>query len=176
MTKINVATKMRVEQYKVVANNSKDGTLREVDLELGLTRDQANKALGEQLTSAVFAGYTTDEDSAGEWKLKNPKPSKRVVCQQHNVRIDGDGFVVQPKLRAFKTVDDTEKVVALIRLHLGQAQTALRRKLEDTVGNEVMVEIEPTNMDLPLGETSNLSDRQLEIIKGGTKAVTGAPL
>lgn len=170
MTTINAKTKMRVRKYSGTYNNDKDGTVREVDLELGLSRDQAIAAIGSQLTDAVFAGFTAGDESAGEWKLKNPKPSKRVVCPQHNVRIDGTGFVVQPKLRSFNTVEDTEKITAVIRLQLGQAQTELRKMLEDRVGAEVNVEIEPTDLPLPLGETSNLSDRQMEIQKAGVPA------
>ena len=167
MTTINSKSKMRIRKYTGTYNQAKDGTVREVDLELGLSRDESRVALGDTLTDAVFAGYTDGEESGGgHWKLKNPKPSSRVVCSQHSVKIDGDGFVVQPRLRAFQTVEDTQKIVAIIRLQLGVAQVALRKKLEDRVGEEVHVEIEPSELPLPLGETSNLSDRQLEIVKG----------
>lgn len=168
MATINAKTKARIRKYSGIWNEGKDGTTREVDFELGRTRSESVATFGQQLTDAVFAGFVTDKNDDGSWKLKNPKPSKLVVCQQHQVKIDGEGFVVQPRIRGFRTVEDTPKIVAVIRMHLGVAQVALRKKLEDRVGEEVNIEIEPSNMELPLGQTSNLSDRQLEIIKGGT--------
>jgi len=167
---IKTKAKARVRQYKVMRNEAKDGTIREVDLEIGYTRAQCALAFGDRITEAVFAGFISDEgDTDGEWKLKNPKPSNRVVCGNHRIDIEGDGFVGQPRIRSFATVKDTEKVVAVIRIELGEAQGALRRKLEGQP--HVDITIQPSNLQLPLGErTVNIADAQMTIVKGGANA------
>jgi hypothetical protein len=175
---INYQGKACVKKYTGTYNEAKDGTVREVDISIGLDKSQFMAAFGEELTDVVFSAFVyemddDDEQTDGVWKLKAPKPSKAVVCSHHKVDVEGDEIEVQPKIRAFIPVEDTEKVNAVIRLELGQAQVKLRRKLEDCVGVFVDLSIKPKQLSV---EDAKAMGQQMTIIKGGVPTLSeGVP-
>lgn len=149
---------------------------RHVDLMVSRTQNQMTQMFGEEMTSAVFAAFITeqleDEDgtsyTAGSWKLKNLQPSKRVVCEQHRVTLGEMSVQCEPIIRGFKPVDDeTEKVFVIFRIPIGRAQKQQRRFLEDSCdGSEIDVKFEPTQTSL-ITEKGKARGAQMEIIKGG---------
>jgi hypothetical protein len=163
---INCNTKARILNLVAKYNEGKGETKRAVDVSLGCDRNQFAKTFGLQLCNVIFAAYVADEQEVGCWKLKSPKLSKRHIPGNHKIAIDGHGFVMTPKVLKFIPVEDTEKVVAILRIELGQAQENIIKMLYAKLGNEVSLMLEPSEMELPLG--TNLADRKMEIVKGGS--------
>jgi len=165
---INYNAKARVLNILAKFNEGKGETKRAVDVSIGCDRDQFAKAFGLQLCNVIFAAYVAeDKDEDGCWKLKSPKLSKRHMPGNHKVEIDGHRFVMTPRVVKFVPVEDTEKVVAVLRIELGQAQENIVKTLYSKLGNEVTLRLEPSEMELPLG--TNLSDRKMEVVKGGAQ-------
>lgn len=144
--RINGTAKCLVRKFAGVWNESNDGTIRTVDLEVARDREQLTAMVGEELAGMVFAAYSESEQI---WKLKDPKPTKRVVPEDHKIRVGEHSFTGQPAILKFIPIDETAAVTLRLRLLLGQAQGPLRRELEDSIGCDVDVAFEPSKMELP---------------------------
>lgn len=170
---IRYAGKALVEKYVGLYSRSNNAMVREVDIAIGLTRDAFELVFGSEMAEVVFASYLKDEAGIGQWKLKSAKPAKCVVCEQHKIDIEGIGIDCQPRVKAWTPIGDSESVVAVISLRLGQPQVKLRRLLEDCVGVLIDIDIKPSQMDLSDG-TTNLSDRHMEIVKNSLESAVPA--
>lgn len=159
---INAQTKARVMEVVGKYNDAKGDKRQGVDVAIGCDRKEFEKYFGPELTGVLFSAFID-----GVWQLKDPQPSKHVDCGQHAVNLDGNRYAVKPKIRKFVPVQDTEKIVAIIRLALGKAQDNIVLSMFKKLGRDIELELKPSEPGLPLTDdgTSNLSDRQMEIVK-----------
>lgn len=170
---IRMKAKGELVGYHGVVNKARDGTKRYVDVEFGRDREQLAKAIGEELTAAVFAGYAiggkkNGEEADGVWSLKSAKLSDKVVAEVHKITIDGESYQGQPQIVRFEPIEGTETVVMVIRLELGQAQTKLRQICEANLNCNLSFVFIPSKVPLPLKDEARSA--QMEIIEGGVGA------
>ena len=133
-----------------------DDNRRFVDIEVSRGREELGDMLDNGLAEAVFAGYVTEiahhddgDEAVGMWKLKNPKPSKRVVPEMHRIKTGDHAYDGQPSILRFVPIEDSDRVLVQIRLPIGEAQGLLRRELEDSLGGHVDISFAPSQMELP---------------------------
>lgn len=159
---INAQAKARVMEVIGKYNDAQGDKRQGVDVAIGCDRKQFQKYFGRELTDVLFSAFVN-----GVWQLKDPQPSKHVDCVRHAVNLDGNRYDVKPRIRKFVPVQDTEKIVVIIRLTLGKAQDNIVLSMFKQLGRDIQFEIAPSQPGLPLSEegTSNLSDRTVEIKK-----------
>jgi hypothetical protein len=157
---INAKTKARVIEVMGRYNDAKGDKRQGVDVAIGCGPKACEDYFGKELADVLFSAYVD-----GTWRLKDPQPSKHVDCVNHAIDLDGNRYVCKPKIKKFIPVDDTEKIVAIIRLKLGKAQGNIVRDMFTKLGTDIDLRIEPSEQDLPLDDdgTTNLSDRQMEV-------------
>ncbi len=145
-----------VKSKSVVANESKDGKMLQVEVRFGMTQSQTAKACGAPFAEDAFASLrsivTSEKNGDGTERLftwGTLKPTKKITCAQHRVTFTGDVFKdasieLQPKLLNIKTIEGAEKIVMALRLEIPTDKRKLSQLIEDACGaSPVRIKFEP---------------------------------
>src|SRR3990167_6393078 len=95
-----------VKQVIVKQNQSNDGREAFIDLDAGVTKDEAEKKFGEDFATMAFSTMRVmeadpdaeDDVDAIAFLVDSIKPGSRVVFELHTIDIDGEEVVAQPEL------------------------------------------------------------------------------
>lgn len=137
--------------FSIKRNKSHDGREAFIDLDIGVTEDEAASKFGEDFKLLAFGtmrvieadvGDNDDVDSIG-FLQDDIKPGKRVVFEKQRVSLLEDVFEEQPELLKIRTVDGTRKAVARFRVPVDVGRATLITQLAQKIGQTVSVEFDP---------------------------------
>ena len=122
-----------LRQVIVKQNQSSDGQEAFLDLDAGVTKDEAEKKFGEDFASLAFStmrvleAQDDDETDAIAFLVDSIKPGSRVVFELHTIDIDGEEITAQPELRGIKTVDGEAGPLRVVQpgLQIGDGHRSL---------------------------------------------------
>jgi hypothetical protein len=127
-----------IKQVLIKCNKANDGREADVDLEISVRQEDAEKHWGEKFATLAFAGMVEDEDDDGKTEPKHLqetiRPKKQqFVCGVHRIGIEDEVLEAQPQLVGLRTVDGEARVVAKVRIPIDTG----RDKLITTIGKKV---------------------------------------
>ena len=159
-----------LRQVIVKQNQSSDGQEAFLDLDAGVTKDEAEKKFGEDFASLAFStmrvleAQDDDETDAIAFLVDSIKPGSRVVFELHTIDIDGEEITAQPELRGIKTVDGEARVIAQLRIPVDVSKKALLNQLVGNVGKTVKVSFTPAQGSLDFAEAKG--NWKMRVVKG----------
>jgi len=144
-----------VKHVLIKCNDGNDGTEADVDLEIWVRKEDAEKNWGEKFLTLAFAGMVEDEDDDGKTKPRHLqesiKPKKQqFVCAMHRIGIEGEVFEAQPRLVGLRTVDGEARVVAKVRIPVDTGRETLLTALGRKVNQSVKVNFDVQQLGLNL--------------------------
>ena len=140
-----------ITDFHVKWNKSNDGTEATVDVEFPVAEEHAEELLGEDFKTMAFStmrvveadvGDEDDVDTVGHL-VDSIKPGRRVVFQQHIVKLEGQEIRTQPKMLRVGMVDGERKVMVKLRLPIDTSKASLVSWLVGNVGKAVKAEFNP---------------------------------
>ena len=161
-----------IKQVIVKQNQSNDGREAFIDLDAGVTKDEAEKKFGEDFATMAFSTMRVmeadpdaeDDVDAIAFLVDSIKPGSRVVFELHTIDIDGEEVVAQPELRGVKTVDGEARVIAQLRVPVDVSKKALLNQLVGNVGKTVKIGFIPVQGSL--GFEAAKGNGNMRVVKG----------
>lgn len=112
--------------YTIRRNKSHDGKTAHLDLDVGVSEQDAAKRFGDAFRTLAFATMHVEETEDGEHTysfLQDAiKPGKRVVCERHVISIGEHEVSAQPTVLAIRPVDGANRVTVRLRIPLDPKQ------------------------------------------------------
>ncbi len=142
--------------FAIKRNKSHDGSEAAVDIDVGVTEEDAKEKFGADFhvlafgTMRVMEAEGDDDVDAIAFMQDTIKPGSRVVFESHKIKLDGETITEQPELLSIKTVDGEARVIARLRIPVKTDKTAAINSLVQSVGKTVKVEFNPQQGELEL--------------------------
>lgn len=150
--------------FRIKRNAAHDGKEAELDIEIGVKEDDAEKKFGEDFAKLAFATKRVIEadpadpestDAIG-YLVDKIKPGRRYVLEQHLIQIGEHDITCQPELLSIEPVDGEARVVAKVRIPVDVSKKSVINSLVQMVGGEVVkVKFDPRQQGFEFGQRGN---------------------
>ncbi len=141
-----------IRKLEIKSDNTNTGKEALVELDVGLTEQQARDKIGEDFVALAFSTMRVRENDEGEQGfhhlVDSITPGKNCVMEVHRIKFGEREISKQPEVTKIKPVDKEAKVVARIRVPIDTASTELLSELMQQVGQTVDVVFNPAQGEL----------------------------
>lgn len=123
-----------------------------------MTRDEAEKLIGKEFTASAFGGMSINDEGEVVWAYKSITPA--FVCEQHRVKLAGEGEIVtMPEVATIRPVKGERSVLVDIKLPaiLEPGKHAIAGALAIKIGDSIDVHMCASQGALPFSDVAKVA-------------------